>query len=37
MKCVYLLIKLKVKEAELITKEKVENMLCFSRLFFGKK
>ena len=36
MKCVFHLIKLKVKEAELRTKEKIENMLCFSRSFSEK-
>ena len=36
MKCVYHLIKLKVKEAELRTKEKIENRLCFSRSFSEK-
>ena len=36
MKCVYHLIKLKVKEAELRTKEKIENVLCFSRSFSEK-
>ena len=36
MKCVFHLIKLKVKEAELRTKEKIENRLCFSRSFSEK-
>ena len=36
MKCVYPLIKPKIKEAELRTKEKIENMLCFSRSFSEK-